>query len=69
MQINNQDVRKCRHGEVLSLIGSVTGEVVLKVLHVPKFKLLSFEAKKFQAQEKIEEKAQDQSNDKVFFCK
>ena len=52
--MNNQDVRKCKHEELLSLIGSLKGEVILKVLHVPKFKHLSFEANQLKMQEKIE---------------
>ena len=61
--MNNQDVRKCKHEELISLIGSLEGEVVLKVLHVPKFKHLSFEANKFKTQEKIVEKGAE--TDKV----
>ena len=50
--MNNEDVRKKPHKELLALIASLTEEVTLTVVHVPKFKVLSFEAKKFKSEEK-----------------
>lgn len=57
LQVNNEDVRKKPHSELVRLVGSLKTEVCLKVVHVPKFKILSFEAKKFKSEKKkLEEK-------------
>ena len=60
-QVNNEDVRKKPHTELLLLVGSLQTEVCLKVVHVPKFKILSFEAKKFRKEKKEEQKVSDTS--------
>ena len=52
IQVNNEDVRKKPHSELVKLVGSLKTEVCLKVVHVPKFKILSFEAKKFRSDKK-----------------
>ena len=72
MQVNNEDVRKKPHTELVKLIGSLESEVCLKVVHVPKFKILSFEAKKFRTEKKKAEEQQisedkSPSGDKVRF--
>ncbi|KAL5258656.1 hypothetical protein ACHWQZ_G009202 [Mnemiopsis leidyi] len=57
IEVNNEDVRKKPHSELVRLVGSLKTEVCLKVVHVPKFKILSFEAKKFKSEKKkLEEK-------------
>ncbi|XP_063680487.1 SH3 and multiple ankyrin repeat domains protein 2-like isoform X1 [Bolinopsis microptera] len=59
IEVNNEDVRKKPHTELLLLVGSLQTEVCLKVVHVPKFKILSFEAKKFRKEKKEEQKVSD----------
>ena len=39
-----------KHANLLKLIGSLKKEVVLKVVHVPKYRLLSFEARKLKSE-------------------
>lgn len=58
IEVNNEDVRKKPHTELVKLIGSLESEVCLKVVHVPKFKILSFEAKKFRTEKKKAEEQQ-----------
>ena len=57
LEVNNEDVRKKSHDELLQLIGSLENEVNIKIVHIPKFKVLSMEAKKLkkETQEKISE--------------